>query len=156
MEIELVLRGYPSRKRFAEWQQANCLREEELPKLSDEQRARARRLHLSERAYAIAIKAAELASDSALEKMKRVGSLIARAVKDRAPEDELTSIVWDFYEHKFEFFTKHKIGKDSFREYPYSIATQVIDDFLLEKQGAEGRLQEEVSSQLKDLFSNGA
>jgi len=153
MEIELVLRGYPSRKSFAEWQQANSLPESELPRLSDQQRERARRLHISERAYAVALKAGELAAQRALEKMERVGNLIARAVKDRDPEAELTSVVWDFYEQRFEFFTKHKIEKDWYgNECVHSIATQAVDDVLLGKEGAERRLQEAVNSELSVLL----
>ncbi len=151
MEVELVLRGYPSRTRFAEWQQANSLREDELPKLSDEQKERARRLHISERAFAVAFKAAELMHERALQKMEHVGNLIARAVRDRDPEAELTSVVWDFYEKKCEFFTRHKVGRDSHKECVHSIATQVVDDLLLEKEGAETRLKEAVERELAFL-----
>jgi hypothetical protein len=151
MEIELILRGYPSRKRFAEWQQANSLPESELPALSDDQRERAQRLHISERDLAVAVKAAELAGDRALKKMERVGNIIARAVKDRDPEAELTTVLWDFYEQKFEFCTRHKIGQDFYRQCVSSIPTQVVDDLVLEKEGAERRLREAVSSELSVL-----
>jgi len=151
MEIELVIRGYPSRKRLAEWQRANSLPEDQLPKLSEEQRERARQLHLPERAYAVALKAAELSGDRALEKMKQVGNLIARAVQDRDPETELASVVWDFYEQRFEFFTRHKIGKDLHKECVHFIPTQMIDDVLLDKEGAERQLTEAVSSQVSVL-----
>jgi hypothetical protein len=151
METELVLRGYPSRKRFAEWQQANSLPEDQLPKLSEEQRARARQLCIPERAYAVALKAAQLAGDRALEKMKRVANVIARAVKDRDPEAELTSVVWNFYEARFEFLVRYKIGKDSPKELEHFIPTQMIDDILLDKEGAERELMQAVSSQVSVL-----
>src|SRR5205807_5363294 len=60
MKVELVFRGYPSRIRFADWERANSLPVGALPKLSKQQRARARKLRIPEDHYAVALKAAEL------------------------------------------------------------------------------------------------
>ena len=146
MNTELLLRGYPSRIRFAEWQAANSLPEDKLPGLSPEQKARARALYISERDYRVALKAAQLASERATSKMEQVARLIAEAVKSRDPKAVLTSVVWDFYGHTFEYFTRH-----DGREYPHSIPTLIIDDVLLEKEGAEQRLKDAVNSELRNL-----
>src|SRR5579863_392272 len=77
--MELVLRGYPSSLRFAEWQQANSLPADKLPHLNEGQKARARDLRISERGYAISLKAAELARQRADAKMDRVARVIAES-----------------------------------------------------------------------------
>jgi len=119
------------------------LREDELPKLSDEQRARAQKLHISERAYAVAIKAAELASERASEKLEQVARLIAEAVRKRDPGGQLKSVVWDFYTHSFQFVTRH----DS-TECLHSIPTEIVDDVVLEKEGAARRLKQAADFEL--------
>ncbi len=151
MKIDLLMRGYPSQIRFAEWQKANSLPESELPKLSKEQRARARQLHVSERDYAVAVKAGELAESRALEQMERVARLVGQAVVKRDPEAELTSLVWDFWEHRFEFSTRHRIAGDSHKECLHSIPTDVVDGVLQNKEGAERELKEAVDSELRVL-----
>ncbi len=147
MNVEIILRGYPSRMRFPEWQRANLLSEKQLPKLSNEQRARARKLGLQERAYAVGIKAAELASERAAEKMERVARVIAETVTNRDQEAELTTLVWDFYQHRFEFTVQHKVGPAP-RECIYSVPTDIVDDLLLDRNGAESRLKQAVEREL--------
>lgn len=143
MGIEILLRGYPSRIRFAEWQAANLLPEDKLPKLTAEQQRRASRLHIPERHYAVALKAAELAGEEARRKMERMAQLIATAVRGSDAEAELKSLVWDFYGHQFQFVTRH-----NGREFAHSIPTAIIDDLLLEKEGAEQRLKNVVRHEL--------
>ena len=143
MTIDIVLLGYPSRIRFAEWQAANSLADEKLPKLSEEQKARARALRVPERHYAVALKAAELSGQRAAARMEWVARLIAEAAKRRDPEARVTSVVWNFREHKHEFFTRH-----DGRQYTHSIPTQIIDDLLLEKEGAGERLKQAVDFEL--------
>lgn len=143
MTVELLLRGYPSRVRFKEWQIANSLPENELGKLSEDQRTRARSLHIPDRAYAVALKAKELSAERAIRKMEEVAQRINEAVKTRDGEGELKSVVWDFYGHSFQFITRHALG-----EYVHSIPTQVVDDVLLEKEGASRRLREAVDFEL--------
>ncbi len=143
MNIELVLRGYPSRIRFPEWQEANSLPPDKLPKLSEDQIARARKLRVPSHAYAIALKAAELANERASGKIEWVARMIAEAARKRDPELEVTSVIWDFWEHKFEFFTR----RDG-HQHVHSIATEIIDDVLLEKEGAGQRLKQAVDFEL--------
>ena len=143
MKVELVFRGYPSRIRFADWERANSLPVGALPKLSKQQRARARKLRIPEDHYAVALKAAELSSEHALGKMERVARIIAAAAKKRLPEAELTSVVWDFRENRFEF-----LAQINGREDCSPIPTAIVDDVLLEKEGAEERLKKAVDFEL--------
>src|SRR5574340_16263 len=106
MTMELVLRGYPSLLRFAEWQQANSLPANDLPRLSEEQKMRARDLRISERGYAISLKAAQLARQRADTKMDRIARLIAEAVRLRDPEAEVTAVIWDFWAREFKFLRR--------------------------------------------------
>jgi len=141
--MELVLRGYPSSLRFAEWQQANSLPADKLPHLNEGQKARARDLRISERGYAISLKAAELARQRADAKMDRVARVIAEAVRQRDPEAEVTAVVWDFRAREFKFLRRVN-GK----EYAESVPTQILDDVILEKEGAEDRLRKELDYRL--------
>ncbi len=143
MTIELVLRGYPSRIRFAEWQRANSLPVDALPKLSEEQKTRARKLRIPEDHYAVALKAAELTSERAIGEMERVARLIAAAATKRCPEAEVTSVVWDFREKRFEFLTRIDGREDC-----DPIPTEIVDDVLLQKEGAEERLKKAVDFEL--------
>lgn len=144
MEVEFVIRGYPSKVRLAEWQEANTLPKDQL-RLTPEQQERARKLQIPEAAYAVGIKAAELAGDHAVQKMERVARLIAEAIQRRYPQDELRTIVWDFVEGKFRFVFWDGLAK---RELEHLLSTEVVDDLLLEKQGAEGRLMKEVDLEI--------
>ena len=137
--MDLILRGYPSRTRFAEWQEANSLPPKKLPRLSVDQKTRAQKLGISERAYAIALRAAELTRDRAAEKMEKVARFITETVKTRDPQAEVTALVWDFLGHEFKFLTRV-----NGREHDDSISPRIVDDVLLEKEGAEQRLKQEV------------
>ncbi len=122
---------------------------EQLHPLSEDQRARAKRLHISEGEYAVAMKAAELASERALQKMEHVARLIAQEVRRRDPNSQLKAVLWDFSGHRFEFVTR----LNGLGECIHWIPTEVVDDVLSEKEGAEQRLRQAVSSQLSDLNS---
>ncbi len=137
--MELIIRGYPSRIRAADWQKANSLPEKELPRLTEKQRERTRTLRIPEHAYAIALKAGELAKEHASKKVERVARLIVDAVKKRDPAIEVTAVVWDFVEYQFKFLTRVN-GRENYD----SIPTEIIDDVLLEKEGAEERLKKQV------------
>ena len=138
-KMDLILRGYPSRIRFAEWQKANSLPPDKLPRLSKPQKARAHRLGISDHEYAIALKAAELARERAVDKMEKVARLIIEAVHKRDPQAEVTALVWDFLRHEFKFLTRVNGREDD-----DCIPPQVVDDVLLEKEGAEQRLKQKV------------
>jgi hypothetical protein len=143
MSIELLVRGYPSRVRFAEWQAANSLPEAELEGLSKEQRALAQKLHVPEKAYAVALKAAELSHARAAEQMEVIAKLIAEEVKARDSQDELKTVIWDFSSHEFKFVTREVVGKNG-KEVTNTLPTEVVDDFLLEKRGSDRRLKDAV------------
>ncbi len=138
--MELIIRGRPSRIRFADWQKANSLPKEELPLLTEKQRERAQTLRVPEGAYAIALKAGELAKENASKRIQRVARLIVEAAKKRDPAIEVTAVVWDFVEHQFKFVTRVN-GREDYD----SIPIQIIDDVLLEKEGAEERLRKELN-----------
>jgi hypothetical protein len=138
VQVELVICGYPSRVRLAEWQQANLLSEAELPQLSEEQQARARKMQIPERAYAVGIKAAELATHHVGEKMEKVAAMIREAIQRRESRDELKSVIWDFYAGSFRFMVLHAaLGQ----EVSYSMPTEIVDDVMMEKESAETRLR---------------
>jgi hypothetical protein len=135
--MEFIVRGYPSRIRFADWQRANSTGPDDLPKLSDEQKLRAKQLRIPDRAYAIGLKAAQFARERLAGELDHVGRLIASAAKKRGAE--VTTVVWDFLEHDFKFVTR-----ENGREQPNSLPPEIIDDLLLGKEGADRRLKEEV------------
>ena len=139
--MEFVVRGYPSRIRFADWQRANSAPREELPQLSEAQRDRARKLRIPEQAYAIALKAGELARARLEGQIDRVGGVIASAAKRRGAE--VTAVVWDFFEHQFKF-----TASENGREVENALPPSIIDDLLLGKEGAGDRLKREVVDSL--------
>ena len=139
MEVEFVIRGYPSRVRFADWQEANTLPDDQL-KLTPQQKKDARKLRVPERAYAVGIKAAEFAGNHTVQKMEQVAGLVAEAIHRRYPGDDLRIIVWDFVEQKFRFVVGHRVDNS---EREYALSTEAVDDLLLEKEGAERRLKHE-------------
>lgn len=155
MQVEFVIRGYPSHVRFVDWQRANSLPDDQLT-LTPEQRDRARKLQIPERAYAVGIKAAECAGENAVQKMDRVAQSVVDAIRHRYPEDELRSIVWDFVERRFRFVIWHR---DLNSEREYSAPPETVDDLLLEKEGAERRLKEQIDSaiggDILDAMSDG-
>ncbi len=136
-KMELIIRGYPSRIRFADWQKANTLPKEELPRLTEIQRERARTLRVPDQAYAIALKAGELARKRLEGEMERVEGLIASAAKRRGAE--VTVVIWDFVESQFKF-----LARQNGREREHTIPGAIVDDLLLGKEGADRRLKEEV------------
>ncbi len=135
--MEFIVRGYPSRKRFVDWQRANSTPREQLPQLSESQRDRARKLRISEQAYAIALKAGELARERLEGQMDRVGGLIASAAKRRGAE--VTAVIWDFFEHQFKF-----TARENGRELENTLPASIVDDLLLGKEGADDRLKRAV------------
>jgi hypothetical protein len=135
--MEFSVRGYPSRSRFADWQRANLMPSEELPELSEAQKDRARKLRISEQAYAIALKAGDLARERLEGQLDRVGRLIASAAKKRGAE--VTAVVWDFYEHQFKF-----TARENGRELENTLPSSIVDDLLLGKEGADDRLKHQV------------
>lgn len=137
--MDLILRGYPSKIRFAEWQKANSLPPDQLPRLSGEQAERARTLRVPERAFAIALKASELAAEEAVEKMERVGRLIQESAKKRIPDARVKAVVWDFVERRFRFMTQINGS-----EHENMIPIKIIDDLLMEKPDAEQQLKKTV------------
>lgn len=139
MQVELLVRGYPSRMRFAEWQTARSLPESELPKLTQEQQARARRLHITDREFAVGLKAGQLMSERAAEHMERVARLVAEGLKNGGSSARLKTVLWDFYGGKFEFAIEDETGT-----HPYSLPMETVDDVLLDKDGAEQRMKEQV------------
>jgi len=135
--MDLILRGRPSKSRFTEWQVANSLPQEKLPELSNDQRVRAKLLRVPERAYRVALKAGELAREHAWKKMEHVARIIAEAAQRRGVE--LSAVVWDFVQYQFNF-----VVRVNGREYDHTIPTGIIDDVVLEKEGAEQRLKRDV------------
>jgi hypothetical protein len=135
--MEFIIRGYPSRIRFGDWQKANSLGPDDLPGLSAEQKRRAQQLRIPHRAYAIGLKAAQLARERLTGELDHVGGLIASAAKKRGAE--VTTVIWDFLEHDFKFVTR-----ENGREHPNSLPPKIIDDLLLGKEGADRRLKEQV------------
>jgi hypothetical protein len=136
--MEFIVRGYPSRIRFVDWQKANSLGPDALPALSDQQKRRAQQLRIPDRAYAIGLKAAQLARERLVGgELDHLGGLIASAAKKRGAE--VTTVVWDFLEHDFKFMTRQ-----NGREQPNSLPPNIIDDLLLGKEGADRRLKEQV------------
>ena len=148
MEAEIVIRGYPSRMRFAEWQQANLLAEEQLPRLTEKQKERVRRLHISEKEYAVVLKAGELAQAHSLKEMEKVANCIRRVVREQDPESELTTLFWDFGGHKFEYIIQHSISPGRVKECPYAIPPELVDELVLGREGAEERLAQAVGNDL--------
>jgi hypothetical protein len=148
MQTEIILRGYPSRKRFAEWQQANMLPDEQLPRLTKEQAERARKLRISEKGFAIALKAAELARVQSFEKMERVAKCIHQVLRKHDPQSELATLVWDFSAHKFDYVVKHRSAPEQALEATYSIPPEVVDEVVLEHEGAEQKLATMVARDL--------
>lgn len=144
IQVDIILRGYPSRIRYPEWQKANSLPKDQLPTLSDEQRARVASLHVPEGAYAVGLKAAELAHDHAGDEMERVARMIAEELAKCDPQARLKCLLWDFVEGKFEFTVQHEVGSECI----YGIPHDVVDDLLLERQGAESRFREAVRREL--------
>ncbi|MGH9433227.1 MAG: hypothetical protein ACRD3T_16985 [Terriglobia bacterium] len=142
--MEVVVRGRPSRFRFAEWQAANSVPAEDLPELSEEQKAHAKQLRIPEQAYRIALKGGELARRHAIEKLEYVERLIAEAAK-RAGVD-ITDVEWDFVNHQFSF-----IYSVNGRWGQPSLPPQAVDDYLLDKEGAGERLKEIVDLLLGGL-----
>ncbi len=135
--MEFIVRGYPSRIRFVDWQKANSMVPDDLPRLSDEEKHRAQLLRIPDRAYAIGLKAAQLARERLVGELDHVGGLIASAAEKRGVE--VTTIVWDFVEHDFKFLTR-----ENGRERENSLPPKIVDDFLLGREGANRRLKQEV------------
>jgi hypothetical protein len=135
--MEFVIRGYPSRTRMAEWQKANSALSEQLPQLSEEQRSRAQKLRIPERAYAVALKAGELARERLEGQLDYVAGLIDSAARKRGAE--VTSVVWDFFESQFRF-----TARENGREVKNTLPASIVDDLLLGKEGADERLLHQV------------
>ena len=150
METEIIIRGYPSRTRFSDWVKANTLPESELPQLDEEQKRRVSFLRVREKAYAAAVKSVELARDFAFERLQQVAGAIARNVKKQNPEAELKAVVWDFYSQRFEFLVVRGL-QDQLREYAYLMDPALVDEVVLERQGAERKLIEAAQRELTDL-----
>jgi hypothetical protein len=140
MEVEVVLRGYQSRVRDADWQKANTLPDEQLT-LTREQRDRAQLLQIPEHAYAVRKRAAEFAGDHAMEKITQLAQLIADTIARRYPEGELRSIVWDFVDGKFQFVFWQRMAN---REVAFAVPGELVDEVILEVQGADQRLLKSV------------
>ena len=151
MQTEIILRGFPSRKRFADWQQANTLPDEKLPRLTREQAERARRLRISEKGFAIALKAGELAREQSFEKMERVAKCIHQVLRRHEPQSELATLVWDFGAHKFDYVVKHGNGPGKALEAIYPIPPEMVDEVVLEHEGAEQKLAAMVARDLELL-----
>ena len=148
MQTEIILRGFPSRKRIADWQQANMLSDEELPRLTKVQVERANKLHITERGFAIALKAGELARVQSFEKMECVAKRIHHVLRQHEPQSELVALVWDFEAHKFEFVVKHGNGAGQGLETTHSIPPEMVDEVVLGHEGAEQKLTTTVEKNL--------
>jgi hypothetical protein len=135
--MDLVIRGYPSRIRYPDWRKANSLPPEELPTLSQRQKDRARILRISDRAYAIGLKAAELARERLTGELEHVASVVQAVAKKR--DAEVTALIWNFYEHHFQIVTRWD-GKES----SFDVPGELVNAILLGKHGAEQKLGQEV------------
>jgi len=151
METEIIIRGFPPRHRFAEWQQANMMPAEDLPRLTKEQADRARKLRISEKGFAVALKAGELARDQSFEKMERVAKRIHQVLRKHDPDSELATLVWDFGAHRFDYVVKHQNGPGQALETTYSIPPEMVDEVVLEHEGAEHKLVTKVANDLSYL-----
>jgi hypothetical protein len=151
MEAEIILRGYPPRQRFADWQQANMLSDEQLPRLTEEQTERARKLRITEKGFAIALKAGELARVQSFEKMEHVAKRIHQVLQKHGPHSELVTLVWDFGAHVFTYVVKHRNGSGQALEATYSIPPELVDEVVLEHEGAEQKLASMVAKHLELL-----
>ena len=124
----------------------------ELPQLTAEQKRRATLLRVPEKAYAVALKAGELARDHAFEGLERVANAIAISVKKQDPKAELKAVVWDFVSGQFEFITQHKFG-NQFRECVHNMAPELIDELVLGRPGADQKLIEAAQRELTLLVA---
>jgi hypothetical protein len=150
METEIIIRGYPTKTRFADWVKANELPESELPKLSEEQKRRASFLRVREKAYAAAMKTGELTRDYAFERLIDVAGAIARNVKKQDPEADLKSVVWDFDSQHFEFLILRK-SQNQVSECLHFMDPTLVDEVVLGCQGAERKLIAAAQRELTDL-----
>jgi hypothetical protein len=151
MEAEIIIRGFPPRQRFAEWGQANTLPAEELPRLTKEQAERARKLRITEKGFAVALKAGELAQDQSFEVMERVAKRIHQVLRKHDPHSELAKLVWDFGAHRFDYIVKHQNGQEEALETTYPIPPEMVDEVVLEHEGAEQKLVAKVVYDLELL-----
>jgi len=151
MEAEIIIRGFPTRHRFAEWRRANMLSVEELPRLTKEQVERARKLRITEKGFAVALKASELSRDHSFEKMERVAKCIHQVLREHDPQSELATLIWDFGERKFEYVVKHRISPGLTPEAIYSISPDIVDEVVLGHEGAEEKLATMVAKDLELL-----
>jgi hypothetical protein len=155
MEAEIIIRGIPSRQRFAEWRQANMLSAEQLPRLTKEQAERARKLRISEKGFAVALKASELARDQSFEKMESVAKRIQQVLQKHDPDSELAVLVWDFDEKRFNYVVKRRNGPGQALEATYPIPPEMVDELVLERDGAEQKLASRVANDLELLVGRG-
>jgi hypothetical protein len=151
MEAEIIIRGFPPRHRFAEWRQANMLPDEQLPRLTKEQVERARKLHITEKGFAIALKASQLAQEQSFQKMERVARFIHQVLEKHGAQSELETLLWDFSARKFAYVVKQKNGPGQAPETTYSIPPEIVDEIVLEHDGAEQKLVERVVNDLEQL-----
>jgi hypothetical protein len=121
---------------------------EELPRLTKEQAERARKLRITEKGFAIALKAGELARDQSFEKMERVAKRIHQVIRKHDPDLELATLVWDFGARRFDYVVKHENGPGQALETTYSIPPEMVDEVVLEHEGAEHKLATKVANDL--------
>jgi hypothetical protein len=155
MEAEIIIRGFPSRHRFAEWRQANMLTAEQLPRLTKEQAERARKLRITEKEFAVALKVGELARDQSFKKMECVAKRIHQELQKRDHDLKLAELIWDFDEQKFNYVVTRVDGAGQSLEDIYSIPAEMVEELVLERDGAEQNLVSRVASDLELLVGRG-
>jgi len=140
MEAEIIIRGLPPRHRFTEWRQANMLPVEELPRLTEEQAERARKLRITEKGFAVALKTSELSRDRSFEEMERVAKYIHKTLQKHDLQSELVTLVWDFDARVFNYVVERRNGSGPALETAYSIPRNLVDELVLGHAGAEHKL----------------
>jgi hypothetical protein len=89
-----------------EWRRAQAMPKEELPPLSDAQRATAKRLGVSEESYARMIFGQELTAKSSLVRTEMLARLLSKKLCDLGSKATIEKVVWRTLDDKFDVAVK--------------------------------------------------
>ncbi len=127
------------------------LPQEELPRLTDEQMERVRKLHITEKGFAVVLKAGELARAQSFVKMETVARRIHEVLRKHDPRAELNTLLWDFEAQMFDYVVRRPIGSEHDPEATYRIPPELVDELVMGQYGAEEKIASVVVKNLKPL-----
>ena len=120
--MEIVIEGW--RAGGEERKEAASVPVDQLPALTDEQKAVAKKLGISEEAYARSAYAGKRNQERLVEKTRRFADVLQRKLQARRGV-QLRRIRLDVLNHRFDV-----VASEGDREFPFRVSEEMIDDLF--------------------------